>query len=277
MGIAEAVPGVSGGTIAFITGIYLRLVTAISRFGPRSLRLVGTPSEFAKHHDLAFLVTLAAGMGFGLVLFARLMRYLLAYYQPLVWAFFFGVIAMSVVVIGKERVMRSLVVWAPIGLLLGLVLVSLPAQSEGATLWQLFFGSAVAVCAWILPAVSGSYVLLALGMYEQVIGAVAGLEWSVLLVVGGGCALGLLLFSKLLAWLMARHYEPVLSLLTGFMLGSLFKLWPWQIPADSVWSAAMTPHGYAAATGEASHLAGAVASVTFGAITLWLLHRFTAD
>ncbi len=278
MGIAEVVPGVSGGTIAFVTGIYPALVRSFASFGVRSLQLLGQPRLFIEHHNLSFLIALAAGMGLGIVLFAQLMQYLLDNHQPLVWAFFSGVILMSVWVIGRARLPRALLSWAPFGLLCGLGLLWLPAADAEPGYLALFLGASVAVCAWLLPAVSGSYVLLTLGLYAPVIAALADWQIPVLATVAAGCAIGLLCFSKLLAWLLRHYSEPLLGFLTGFMLGSVVKLWPWQdASADNAFARLLTPAEFASLTGEAAGVLWVVLLTLIGAAGLWWLSRFSPE
>lgn len=274
MGLAEVVPGVSGGTMAFISGIYPTLVAALATFGPGSLPMLARPLQFWQHHNLRFLLVLAAGMGLGILMFAQLMQFLLAHYQPLVWAFFSGVIVMSVVVIGRYRHPARLLRWGTLGLLLGLALLWLPPLQSEPSLWLIFFGGAVAVCAWLLPAVSGSYVLLALGLYAPVIDALASFNLAVLACLAAGCALGLLLFAKALAWLLRHYSEALLSLLTGFMLGSVPKLWPWQAPSiDGLGIEFLSPQGYFSLLGVPAYGELAPVIFTLGGIALWLLSR----
>lgn len=278
MGLAEVVPGVSGGTMAFITGIYPELVRSLATFGPSSLPLLRQPLEFYQQHNLRFLLLLAAGMGMGILLFAQLMRFLLANYQPLVWAFFSGVILMSVLVIGRLRAPGALVRFMPLGLILGLGLLWLPTTQGEAGLGSIFAGGAVAVCAWLLPAVSGSYVLLALGLYGSVIDAIAEFDVVVLLTLAAGCVVGLLLFARLLAWLMRHYQEPLLSFLTGFMLGSLPKLWPWQDPAaGNGVETLMSPNGYSQTFAEPAFALYAALCLFAGAACLWLLNKVAND
>ena len=278
MGIAEVVPGVSGGTMAFVTGIYSELISTLAKFGARSVLMVRQPVVFYTAHNLRFLFSLGIGMLLGVLLFAQVMQFLLSHYQPMVWAFFSGVIAMSVIVIGRMRPPRALLIWAPLGLLAGASLLWLPVGAEEAGLLEIFVGSALAVCAWLLPAVSGSFVLLALGLYDQVIHAIAALEWSILLTVAAGCASGLLVFAKLLAWLLRSHREPLLSFLTGFMLGSIAKLWPWQNTAGGL----LSPTAYASLYEGSTHVGstqveGAAIVFVAGALLLWLLTKLADE
>ncbi len=278
MGIAEVVPGVSGGTIAFITGIYHDLVKSLASFGPESLALLTRPRAFALHHNLRFLLTLAAGMALGVVLFARLVNYLLAHHQALVWAFFGGVILMSVWLIGHARAPRALLLWLPPGLVAGLALLWLPQTEASPGMLAILLASSVAVCAWLLPAVSGSYVLLALGVYAPVIAAVAEVNVPVLATVAAGCALGLLLFARLLAWLLRRYAEPLLSFLTGFMLGSVVKLWPWQdsTGVDAL-ARLLTPTQAQLVDASVAGTWTVLICALLGAVAIWALARFSPD
>ena len=260
--------------MAFITGIYQDLVSSLATFGPSSLQMLTQPDRFYTHHNLRFLLSLGFGMILGVLLFARLMHFLLATYQPLVWAFFSGVIGASVIVIGRVRAPKALWGWAPLGILLGVAMLWLPVASGGSGLFGLFLGSAIAVCAWLLPAISGSFVLLTLGMYDQVIAAIAALDWSVLFTVLAGCVSGVLLFVRLLNWLLHRFREQLLSFLTGFMLGSLPKLWPWQDATQAVgFGRMMSPTSY----GELFAIPPQtlVAAILFicGVLLLWQLSK----
>ncbi|MEM6395715.1 MAG: DUF368 domain-containing protein [Bacteroidota bacterium] len=239
MGMAEAIPGVSGGTIAFITGIYERLLNAIqSILGPGVFRgfkedgIVGIWRAI----DGTFLLQLGIGMAAGLVAMIFGMTELLERFPPVVWAFFFGLIIASAVYIGKQ-----VEKWTAreIGLLIagcafafGLTVIN----RMGGTTQPLivFLSGALAISALILPGISGSFILLLLGMYTPIFNAMRGLlEGDVrnAFVVGVfmlGCLVGLALFSRLLSWTFKKFPNQTLALLTGFMLGSLNKLWPWQ-------------------------------------------------
>jgi putative membrane protein len=274
MGLAEVVPGVSGGTMAFITGIYPDLVSSLARFGLSSVPMLAQPGKFYAHHNLRFLLSLGLGMVLGVLLFAQLMHFLLVAFQPLVWAFFSGVIAASVIVIGRVRAPKALWGWAPVGLLLGILLLWLPVAAGEHGLLGLFFGSAIAVCAWLLPAISGSFVLLTLGMYDQVISAIAELNWPVLFTVLAGCVSGVLLFVRLLSWLLHHFREALLSFLTGFMLGSLPKLWPWQDAEQAPGlSQLISPQSYAALFDAPAQTLFAVFLFAVGALMLWYLGK----
>lgn len=240
MGVAELVPGVSGGTIAFITGIFDELVGTLAGLRPPSIGLLrqkgalGSIAPYWQQHNLTFLLCLGIGMLSSVALLAHLLSLLIEAVRPLVWGFFFGLILYSVYEIGRHLSQRALLRSAPIGLLLGLLMALLEPLPAEPALWMFFFGGALAVSAWLLPAVSGSFLLLVLGLYESVLAAVTSLNWSVLLVFGVGCATGLLLFANLLSWLLKRYRESIIALLTGFMAGAAVQLWPWQVAGDAV-------------------------------------------
>jgi putative membrane protein len=277
MGLAEVVPGVSGGTMAFITGIYHELVRSLASFGPSSLRLLTQPLAFAQQHNLRFLCALAGGMLVGVLLFAQLMSFLLAHFQPVVWGFFSGVIAMSVVIIGRARAPVTLLSYGVVGLVCGIALLWLPTTNTEPALWMIFVGGIVSVCAWLLPAVSGSYMLLAMGLYTTIIGAVAELDLLVLTILISGCAVGLLLFSKSLAWLLRHHQEPLLALLTGFMLGSIANLWPWQQVAQLTADKWLSPAAYAIEQGTSPHIFITAVAFACGAVAIGQLDKYTIN
>ena len=270
MGIAEVVPGVSGGTIAFITGIYFELVNTLAGFGIGALRVLFRrgPLVFWREQNLAFLSVLLIGMLVSILAFSRVIGYWLEVVPPLVWGFFFGLIVVSVVQIGRGRPLGHLLLFGALGCGAGVALTGLdPLQIESA-LWVYFVGGMIAISAWMLPAVSGSFMLLVLGLYHPVIAALNDWQWPILTSLALGCAAGLLLFSKMLAWLMAHRREPVLALLTGFMAGSLMRLWPWA-HGGSV----LGPADYGAATGHDPLVLGTCLAVAAGGLTLWLLSR----
>lgn len=274
MGLAEVVPGVSGATIALITGIYRDLVATLASFGPRSLTLLGQPLQFFRAHNLGFLVFLGLGMLVGVLIFARVMGYLLMHYQPAVWGFFCGVIAMSVLVIARQRSLHNLATWGSLGLALGAGLLWLPTLDGELGLVGVFVGGAIAICAWILPAVSGSYMLLALGLYEVVITAINALDWVLLATFAAGMICGLMAFVRILQWLLSRFYDAILALLTGFMLGSVTKLWPWQQEGALGLAQLLLPDEYAVAVG-APLVAWVALSVLGGMVCIWCLARYS--
>jgi len=269
MGIAEVVPGVSGGTIAFVTGIYDELIHTLASFRPASLRLLTNPAGFWQAHNLSFLLALGLGMLTGVALFAHLLSLALEHARPVVWAFFLGVISLSVYLLGRDRSRRSLLLYLPIGLVLGVILGTLDTSAIDARPWMFFLGGAVAVAAWLLPAVSGSFILLALGLYEGVLAALVDVDLPIIALLLSGCLTGLLCFANFLSWLMRHHREGLLSLLTGFMAGSLLRLWPWATAEGGL----LTPAGYQQQFAADPFLVWVIVSFLAGTGVIWWLSR----
>jgi len=275
MGLAELVPGVSGGTIAFVTGIYDELINTLAGLKPTALlELRRGPSGLVRiwqAHNLTFLLVLGLGMVTSVVLLAQLLALALATFRPVVWGFFLGLIALSVWMLGRRLDRSSLMVAAPVGVLFGIALTLMEPFSGYQTLPVFFLAGAVAVSAWLLPAISGSFVLLTLGLYEPVIRSLASPGWDVLGVFLTGCVTGLLVFSKALAFALARWRSPLLALLTGFMIGASLALWPWQ------WQGALLdPAGYAAVSGESAYPGQTLIAAVGGAVVIWLLAKLEA-
>lgn len=239
MGGADIIPGVSGGTVALILGIYERLVTAISRFDLTFLRHVGRRewSAAAVHVDLRFLVTLGTGIALGIISLASLMHYLLEQQRPYTLAVFFGLILGSSVLVARmiprtAGMIATVTVTTVFAFWLVGLLPAAPPEGD----WYVFLCGIVAICAMILPGISGAFVLLILGKYDDITGLLRGLlhgEVTVAAIVTVtvfclGCAVGLLVFSKFLRWLLSRHAALTMAALCGFMLGSLRKIWPFQ-------------------------------------------------
>jgi putative membrane protein len=235
MGIAEVVPGVSGGTIALITGIYPSLIRAVQKILRSELPLWirGRWMEGWQQGHARFLAVLGLGMAIGVLALSRVMRWLLEAYALQLSGFFFGLIVAAVWVMGRLarpwRATQGILLLLGIGV--GLAVAAIPpALAQDPSLGVVFFGGAVAICAWILPGISGSYLLLLLGLYPVVIEALAGMDVVTLAALGLGCLTGIFLFAGLLSWLLERFYSSVLALLLGVMIGALPPLWPWQGP-----------------------------------------------
>ncbi len=247
MGVAEVIPGVSGGTIAFITGIYDRLLGALAAWSPRSAQRLFRegPAALWRTHDLGFLFTLGAGMVASYLATARVIGYLLDHYGPALWSFFLGLIAASIYQLLRETPRRFTATFGLVGAILGAGVATMAAASAAPGLVQFFFGGALAVTAWILPGISGSLVLLLLGLYEPFVAAVNAFHLDILAATGAGMAVGLLAFAKAASFLLRRHRAAVLAALTGLMAGSMARLWPWR--HDDTW---LTPGAYGIATGD---------------------------
>jgi len=239
MGIAEVIPGVSGGTIAFITGIYEQLLNSINAFGPALITdfRKGGVKKVWESIDGNFLVVLLLGMVTGLVVGVFGVTHLLENYPKFLWAFFFGLIISSAIYIGRQvdkwegREIAAIVVGTVLAYYITIVS---PAHGNDA-LWFIFISGAIAISALILPGISGSFILLLMGMYTIIVPSVkealSTFETQSLIVVfvfGLGCLTGLMSFSRVLTWTFKNYRRPTLALLTGFMIGSLNKLWPWR-------------------------------------------------
>ncbi len=232
MGAADAVPGVSGGTVAFITGIYEELIGSIHRFDAEAVTLLFTKGigAFWRHVNGAFLVTLLSGIFISLVTLSHSVLYMLVHYPEMLWAFFFGLILASTIVIARhipEWDFKASVLFL-VGTLFAYILTSLAPTEIEATGVTIFLSGAIAICAMILPGISGSFILLLLGMYEVILTAVKNLDLLTLVLFAGGCGVGLLSFSRLLNWLFTHYRVATLTLMAGFLLGSLNKVWPWK-------------------------------------------------
>ncbi len=278
MGIAELVPGVSGGTVAFMTGIYLQLVRTLASFGVDSIAMVGHPKQFWQHHNLSFLLSLGLGMGVSIVLFAQVIRYSLTHFQPVIWAFFFGVISASIIYMARQRSPRALLFYALPGVVLGLGFVALPIGDFSGSLTMILIAGALAICAWILPGISGSFVLLLLGLYDDIILAVTDRDLQVLATLACGCGLGILLFARSLAWVLDRYADQLLAFLIGFMSSALLKLWPWQdASAESAFSAILNPATYTSIAGLSAYTEYAVLAGLLGVLAIWLMTKYSND
>ena len=268
MGLADLVPGISGGTIAVLVGIYQRLITALTKLNWHFLiALVSLDlNRLKQNHDMVFLLVLASGVLSGIVIGAPIIHHLLDSYRPLVYAFFAGLICASLVtMIDKNLRLGFFVLGVGVGLLLlvdsGLVL--------SFTLLNIFLAGSIAVCAMILPGISGSFILLVLGIYQPLLGALVSLDIVKILAFVLGALIGLLLFSRLIH-LMLRHYpNQVMSLLLGIIGGSLASLWPWQ----KVGYGLISPFTYTQLTAEDDYLILSCILFILGWAAIFLLSR----
>jgi putative membrane protein len=232
MGAADVVPGVSGGTIAFITGIYEELLGTIRSVGPRALNLLRHqgPAVAWRHINGSFLVVLLAGIATSVLLLVRPITWALEHQPVLIWSFFFGLIAASIWLCG--RTVRQWGVGPALGLAVGTaaaVFVGMANAGQGGESLAWFFGCGMlAICAMILPGISGSFILLLLGAYAPVMAAIKAFDIPIIAVFIAGCVAGLLLFSHVLGWMFRRAHDLTVATLTGFLLGSLTIVWPWR-------------------------------------------------
>lgn len=237
MGAADVVPGVSGGTMALITGIYQRLIAAIASIGPRTLVVLRRDGLKAAWHsvDGTFLAVLGAGIATALLSLAHVVGWLLDAYPPVLWAFFFGLILASTVVIRRQVAKWSgaAVVALLGGLALGLGVSFLSPASTPDALWFVFLSGAIAISAMILPGISGSFLLVLMGKYEFILDAVRAADAAVVGVFLGGIAFGLMTGSRVIKVLFARYHDVTLAAVVGIMLGSLAKVWPWKVAVST--------------------------------------------
>jgi len=233
VGVANVIPGVSGGTIALITGIFERLIDSLKSFGLSALKLLlsGKWKLFVKKTDFYFLVTLMVGVVLALVTLARIFDFLFTHYPVYIWSFFFGLILASVFFVGKtvEKWKVATIVSFTVGAVVAVLFTFLtPATQNDGFLYLLLCG-VVAVCSMILPGLSGSFVLILLGNYQLIaIDAINNRDIAILFPVALGAVVGLVAFSHLLSWVFKRYKDQTIALLTGFILGSLGVIWPWK-------------------------------------------------
>ena len=235
VGIANIIPGVSGGTIALITGIFERLIDAIKSFDLRAARLLlkGDWKTFSEKTDFYFLVTLLAGVGGAIVVLARLFDFLFHNYPVYIWAYFFGLVLASVYFVGKtvEKWSLSVILAFVIGTAVAIVLSLVNPAAANDNFFYLILCGVVAICSMILPGLSGSFVLILMGNYQLVaIDAINNRNFDVIIPVGIGAVVGLIAFSHVLSWVFKHFKDQTIAMLTGFILGSLSILWPWKEP-----------------------------------------------
>ncbi len=239
MGAADIVPGVSGGTIALIAGIYERLINALSGIGPNLWQVFrkdgGIKGLLAvwRQVDATFLLCLLLGIATSFATLAGFIKHLLDNQPLLIWSFFFGLVIATVVILLSEikRWSAARAVLFVLGMVAAVVISSMPLLTTTPSLPYLFFAGAIAICAMILPGISGSFILLLMGAYDTVLEAVHTFNLTIIATVMAGMISGLLLFTRMLKWLLSRYYQATLALLTGFIAGSLVKVWPWKTDA----------------------------------------------
>lgn len=232
MGAADIVPGVSGGSIALLTGIYERLINGIKSIGfdtIKTLKDEGIAGAW-KQIDGNFLLTVLLGAATSILIFARFIHFFLEEYPTPTWAFFLGLVLACVFHVGQlvdkwdaKHIVLMFVGTVFVG---GVSMAS--ATELAVTPVILFLSGALAICAMILPGISGSFIMLLLGVYGQIIAAIKGLDMAVLSIFALGCIVGIMLFSRFLSWVLAYYRSLLMALLTGFMLGALIKVWPWK-------------------------------------------------
>ncbi len=235
MGAANVIPGVSGGTIALITGIFEKLIHSIKSFDLDAIRLLFKRrfKTFSKYVNLDFLVAVFAGIAVSIISLAKLLDYLFDNYPVYVWAYFFGLILASIYTVGRSvsRWYLSVIISLLTGTAIAVIISLLSPAVENDSFIYLILCGIVAICSMILPGISGSFVLVLMGNYRLVmISAVSNFRLEILMPVFLGAAIGLLAFSRFLSWIYKKFRNQTIALLTGFITGSLSILWPWQKP-----------------------------------------------
>lgn len=287
MGAADIVPGVSGGSIALIAGIYGELLSSINSFNGENLGLLFKFrfKEFFEAVNGAFLLSLLLGIMTSIFTLSNLITYLMEEHPIPLWSFFCGLILISAVIIlkGITRWDFGVVIALILGTAIAYYITDLPPTSSPDALWFTFIAGAIAICAMILPGISGSFILLVLGKYEGVLQAVTDRDFVTLLVFAAGCGVGLLSFSRVITWLLKHFYAVTIALLSGFMLGSVNKLWPWKIVTEYRTSSSgeqkpfltdnVLPTNYMAEVGQEPKIALALIAFAFGILLVVGIER----
>lgn len=232
MGAADVIPGVSGGTIAFISGIYEEFINSLKSFDVSLIKKLKNEgvAETWKHVNGNFLLSLFSGILISIVSLSKLIGYLLQNHAEILWSFFFGLIIASTYFIGKK--IKQWNITSVLFLMVGIgiayyITIAAPTETPEST-WFIVLSGAIAICAMILPGISGSFILLLLGKYAFILNAVSTLNFKVIVSFALGCILGLITFSHVLSWMFRKYHDLTIALLTGFMIGSLNKVWPWK-------------------------------------------------
>ena len=232
MGAANVIPGVSGGTIALITGIYERLINGIKRCDPKALKLVltGKFKDAWEYVDGRFLFALMAGVAISIVSLARLFEYLLEHHERLTMAFFFGLILLSIVYVAQRISAWTPSVWLAllVGSAVAIGIAFLAPATENSAFFYVFLCGVAAISSMILPGLSGSFVLIIMGNYALVLGAINTFDLGIIIPLALGCGFGLIAFSHILSWVFKHYADHTLAVMTGFVIGSLVVIWPWK-------------------------------------------------
>lgn len=290
MGAADVVPGVSGGSIALIAGIYERLLDSIKSVDKTALGflLKFEIKNLWNHIDASFLFTLLAGIMTSIFSLSKVITYLMDYHPIPLWSFFCGLIIISAILILKDiqRWTFGVVLALIIGTVVAYWITSLPPTTTPNTLWFTFVAGAIAICAMILPGISGSFLLLVMGQYERIIGAVNEKDFLIIIVFGSGCLVGILAFSRVVSYLLKHYHAVTIGVLSGFMVGSLNKIWPWkeilsyQISAKGEQIPMITknilPQNYLEASGQEPLVLYAILAFLFGILLVLGIERTAA-
>jgi putative membrane protein len=282
MGAADVVPGVSGGTIAFISGIYEELLRSIKSINLRAIKLLFSDglAVFWNAINGNFLLAVFGGVLISIFSLAKIISYGMENHPLLVWSFFFGLIVASIVWMIKQQTQWRFQEWLGLinGTLVAMALSFMPPMVLNDGLLLIFGSGALAICAMILPGISGSFILVLIGQYFVLIDAVNTFNVSVLATFGAGCVVGLLLFSRILSWLLESYKSTTLAVLIGFLIGSLLEVWPWKNPLEVLISDSgkelilakenLSPWAYGDILGQDPQLIPAIGLMVMGLVVL---------
>jgi len=290
MGAADIVPGVSGGSIALIAGIYQELLNSINSFTIDNLKLLikGEVKKFYRSVNGSFLLSLFLGILTSIFVLSRLITFLMSDHPIPLWSFFTGLILVSAFIILKEirRWHMGVILAVVIGTVVAWWVTNLPPTTTPDALWFTFISGSIAICAMILPGISGSFILLILGQYESILQAVTERNVLKLFVFAMGCIVGILSFSRVVSWLLKKYHSATIGLLSGFMLGSVNELWPWKIV--TAWRASSSgeqkpfitenilPGSYLEQVGEQPQILAAVLAFAFGIGMVLFIERLAS-
>ena len=289
MGAADVVPGVSGGTIAFITGIYEELINSIKSVNIKAIKLLLSfkIAEFWKTINGTFLVSVLLGIGISVFSLAKGLKYLLDNHPVLVWSFFFGLIVASAIYVAKSITKWNIatIVSGIAGIVIAYFITVITPAEANTTYWFIFLSGAIAICAMILPGISGSFILVLLGMYKFILDAVGNLQIAVILVFLVGAAIGIITFSNVLSWLLKKYHNQTIAVLAGFMVGSLNKVWPWKKITETftdrhgevkpLVEVNVLPGTYEQITGNNAFLVGAIILAIVGFSLIFVIEGLT--
>lgn len=286
MGAVDLVPGVSAGTIALVTGIYGELINTIKSFNLTALKILKNDGIAAawQHINGQFLLILLSGILFSLFTFAGLMRFLLEAFPLQLWCFFMGLIISSVIYLLRQNPPSKpyLIGLLIMGILIASAFSVMPSAALGTSYVSIFIAGSIALCAMILPGISGSFILVLLGLYPMFIDALASFHVDFLMVFAMGGIVGLMLLSRILSWLMSHYKAAVIATMSGFLLGSLSIIWPWKNIAATVLSSEnqlavgaqnILPQNYLATVGQEPYLLSSSLAFMLGLLVVFLIER----
>lgn len=290
MGAADVVPGVSGGTIAFITGIYEELIASIKSINIASLKLLFQfkLKQFGDAINFKFLISVFSGVLISVLSIAHLLKYLLLTFPIHVWSFFFGLILASTIIVSKSINIKKIsnIISIAIGISIAIVITSITPTTSPNTSWFIFLSGAIAICAMILPGISGAFILLILGKYQFIISALSEFKIFTILTFLAGAVIGLISFSNVLHFLLKKYHNTTIAILTGFMLGSLNKVWPWKETIETyidkhghvkpLLESNILPHNYKELYDQPSYLLWSISLCIIGFLFIILIEKTTS-